>query len=64
MGDKPVVFESCFSDYRPVNGVMIAFTILSRTKGEPGNQRIILDSVQLDTPMADQNFAMPGPVWP
>jgi hypothetical protein len=59
MNAKPVVFESYFRDYRPVNGVMFAFTIASGIEGEAGGQTITLDSVQLDKVMPDSDFTMP-----
>ncbi len=62
MGGSPVVFESYFRDYRSIDGVMIAFTIMSGTRGESGGQRITFDSVDIDTPMPDSEFTMPTPI--
>ena len=59
MNGAPVVFVSFFRDYRPVNGVMFAFQIESGTEGHAGGQRITLDTVELDAPVPDQEFAMP-----
>jgi hypothetical protein len=59
MNGAPVVFESFFRDYRPVDGVMFAFRIDSGTEGQAGGQSIRLDTVELNAPMPDQQFAMP-----
>lgn len=59
MNGAPVVFESFFRDYRPVDGVMIAFRIDSGTEGKAGGQSIALDTVELNTPVPDQEFEMP-----
>lgn len=59
MNGAPVVFESFFRDYRPVNGVMIAFKVDSDTEGQSGGQHITLDTVQLNTPLPDEEFIMP-----
>lgn len=59
-GGQPVVYESFFSDYRAVSGVMIAFRIDSDTQGQPGSQHIVLDTVVLNDTIADDEFMMPG----
>lgn len=58
-GGKPVVYESYFRDYRPIDGVMWAFRIDSDTKGQPGAQHIVTDSIRLNRPVLDARFAMP-----
>ncbi|HEY5086378.1 MAG TPA: hypothetical protein VII66_03380 [Gemmatimonadaceae bacterium] len=57
---EPVVFESYFRDYRPVDGVMWARRIDSYTEGQAGLQQIITDTIQLNRPIADTRFAMPS----
>ncbi|HSU97427.1 MAG TPA: alpha/beta hydrolase-fold protein, partial [Gemmatimonadaceae bacterium] len=60
MSGEPVVFVSYFRDYRPVDGVMIAFRIDSGTEGRPGGQTITIDTVRLNAPVSDDEFLMPG----
>ena len=64
MNGAPVVFESFFRDYRPVDGVMIAFRIDSGTEGKAGGQSVALDTVELNTPVPDQEFEMPPAAVP
>ena len=58
----PVVFESYFRDYRLVDGVMWAHRIDSTTEGKPGAQQIIMDTIQLNTPIPDSRFLMPSAI--
>lgn len=55
-----VVFESFFRDHRPVEGVMFPFRIDSDTKGRPGGQHIVYDSIQVNFPEPDSRFVMPS----
>ena len=59
MNGAPVVFESFFRDYRTVAGILIAFKVDSDTHGQPGGQHIALDTVQINAPVSDAEFAMP-----
>lgn len=55
-----VAVESFFHDWRPVNGVMVAWQIDSDTPGTPYTQKIVFDSVQVDIPIDDSRFGKPG----
>ena len=57
VGDN--VFESYFSDYRKVDGLMFAFTIDSGLKGQPSNQKIMLEKVEVNPPIDDARFQKP-----
>jgi len=56
----PVVYESYFHDYRAVRGVLLPFRIDSRTRGRPGGQRIVFDSIAVNPPLPNAVFAFPG----
>jgi len=61
IGGTPVVFETWFRDYRPVDGLMFPFQLVSATRGRPGNQRMDFDSVQVNAPIPDARFRIPAP---
>lgn len=56
---KPVVYESWFRDWRPVRGVLFAYRIDSDARGQPGEQHIVTDTVEVDARVPDARFAMP-----
>jgi hypothetical protein len=53
------VFESYFRDYRRVKGLMFAFEIDSGPLGQPLNQKIIFDKVDVNPPLDDARFGKP-----
>ena len=53
------VFESYFRDYRRVKGLMYAFEIDSGLLGQPANQKIILERVDVNPPLDDARFGKP-----
>lgn len=53
------VYESYFDHYRRVNGVMFAFEITSGVKGEPPNQRIVLQKVEVNGINDERVFERP-----
>jgi len=59
LGGTAVVFETDFSDYRPVGGVRLPFRLASRTVGRPGVLLIAIDSAAVNVPIADDRFTMP-----
>ena len=59
-GGQPVAFESYFSDYRPVNGVMHAFRIESGQAGKPLSQVLEFDRVDVNVPIEDSEFGPPA----
>ena len=58
-GGQPVTFESYFSDYRPVNGVMHAFRIESGQAGKPLAQVLAFDRIDVNVPLDDAEFGPP-----
>lgn len=58
-GDKTIDVESYFRDYRKVDGVMFAFAIDSNTVGEPTNQKLVFDKVEVNIPLDDARFGKP-----
>jgi hypothetical protein len=53
------VFESYFSDYRKVKGLMYAFAINSGMLGQPANQKIVLERVDVNPRLDDSRFTKP-----
>jgi hypothetical protein len=53
------VFESYFRDYRRVKGLLYAFEIDSGLLGQPANQKIILEKVDVNPPLDDARFKKP-----
>jgi hypothetical protein len=53
------VFESYFRDYRRVKGLMYAFEIDSGMLGQPANQKIIIEKVDVNPPLDDARFQKP-----
>lgn len=60
----PVVFETYFRDWRRIAGLMFPFTLVSDTRGRPGNQRIAFDSIAVDPPIPAARFRGPPPRAP
>jgi hypothetical protein len=53
------VFESYFRDYRKVKGLMYAFAIDSGMLGQPANQKIVLERVDVNPSLDDSRFTKP-----
>ena len=53
------VFESYFRDYRRVKGLMYAFEIDSGMLGQPANQKIVIEKVDVNPPLDDARFQKP-----
>lgn len=48
-----------YSDYKPVNGLMMAYGIENKVKGQSVS-RIVLNKIELNIPLADSLFKMPA----
>lgn len=57
VGDS--VFESYFHDYRKVKGLMFAFEIDSGMLGQPANQKIVFDKIEVNPKLDDARFGKP-----
>lgn len=53
--------EQTIGDYKDVRGMLIPHAFESGAKGHPEKQKITIDMVQLDAPIADDRFDMPAP---
>ena len=53
------VFESYFHDYRKVSGLWVAFEIDSAKLGEPPNQKIVFEKVEVNPALEDARFGKP-----
>jgi len=52
--------EGTFSDYKDVDGYMMAYTMEQGVKGSPQKQRLSFSKIELNVPLDDARFAMPG----
>ncbi len=59
---KPRNVEIYFRDYRPVEGVMIPFTIETAVVGAKQTHRMSLEKVYLNPKLDDSAFARPSPL--
>ena len=59
INQKPVTFESDFSDYREVDGVKYACLIVSSIKGSAQKQKIQFQKIEIDPPLDDARFTAP-----
>jgi len=56
---SPLTFDTWFRDYRRMDGLMFSFLMESDTRGRPGSQRVVFDTVQVDPPIGAGRFRMP-----
>lgn len=52
--------ETTLGDYKEVGGLMIAHAMESGAKGMPQKQKIVIEKVELNVPIADARFLMPA----
>ena len=52
--------ETILSDYKEVGGLVLPFTRTSGIKGSDRRQSMTFDKVEIDVPLDDARFAMPG----
>ena len=52
--------ESTVGDYRDVGGLMIAHAMQGGQKGVPQKQKMVIQKVELNVPIEDARFKMPG----
>jgi len=60
VGDKDVLWESLFRDYREVNGLQFAFEIDSDAVGTEQSQKIIADQIEVDPRIDESRFGKPA----
>ena len=53
-------FTTTLGDYKDVNGRMVPFTIETGAAGMAMKQKLVLDKVEFNTPIADSLFAVPA----
>jgi hypothetical protein len=53
-------FEGTMGDFKPVNGVMFAYSMENSAKGHPEKQKMTVDSIAVNVPFAADYFAMPA----
>ncbi len=59
VGDKEVLWESLFRDYREVHGLLFAFEIDSDASGTEQSQKIIADKIEVDPQIDESRFGKP-----
>ncbi len=52
--------ESFFRDYRELNGLKFAFELDSDRPGQPGEQKILVDKIELNPTIDDARFGKPA----
>jgi hypothetical protein len=57
---KEVEFATEVSDYRSVSGLVFPHRIDVGPKGSPERQRLVIQRIEVDPPLDDARFAMPG----
>jgi hypothetical protein len=58
--DTDVETETTLGDYKEVGGLMIAHAMENGAKGMPQKQKVVIEKVELNVPIADQRFALPA----
>jgi hypothetical protein len=56
---QPVDLETVFGDYKPINGVVLPYSVEIRAKGKPGSQVISLDKIEINPDIPVNRFDMP-----
>src|SRR5581483_4626638 len=54
-------FETTLGDYKQVAGVYFPYSFESGAKGSPFKQKITLDKVEVNVPLAESRFVEPKP---
>jgi len=52
--------ESYFSDYKDVEGMLMAHTMEQGAKGQPQRQKMMFEKIELNVPLDDARFKMPA----
>jgi outer membrane lipoprotein-sorting protein len=60
MNGTEVETESYLSDYKEVDGLMMAHVMESGPKGSPQRQKLVIEKVELNPEISDTIFAMPA----
>lgn len=60
VGEKEVPWESLFSDYRDVSGLLFAFEIDSDAPGTEQSQKIIAEKIEIDPKIDEARFGKPA----
>ena len=64
MRGSEVETESFLSDYKEEGGHMMPHTIESGVKGSPTRQKLVIEKIECNPPLADSLFAMPAGTKP
>lgn len=59
-GGRTLVIESVIGDYRPVDGLVLPHRMESGPRGAPERMRMTIDKIELNVPIDDARFQMPG----
>jgi outer membrane lipoprotein-sorting protein len=61
MRDTEIENEILYSDFKEVNGIMIAHAMETKAKDSPTGQKIIFEKVEINVPVDAARFVMPMP---
>jgi len=59
IGETELEAESTYGSYKEVGGLLFAFSLENRVKGQPVSPSILFDAIELDVELDDARFAMP-----
>ena len=59
MDGKPRTVWTTLRDYRPVDGLMIPHVLETTVDGVRGSEKILVEKVTVNPPLADSRFARP-----
>jgi hypothetical protein len=57
--DTEVENDVLYSDFREVEGILIAYSMEIKTTGAPEGQKMIFEKVELNVPVDAERFVMP-----
>lgn len=57
---RPVRMETTFGDYRKAGGILFPHLVEVRAAGRPHVLRVVVDKIEVNTPLSDSRFAPPG----
>lgn len=60
IGDQTLDLDTTFSDFRNVGGVVFPHSIKSTAAGRPNALEIVVEGAELNVPLDDTRFEMPG----
>lgn len=60
MADNEIQTETIYGDYKEQGGIMMAYSIESKTPGQEGSQKITVSAIEINVPVDNAIFVMPA----